>query len=267
MPGAVGMAVAQFAPTSDREANLAVIGRLARVAVARGASLVVLPEYSSAFTDPLGPELVAAGESLDGAFVQGLAALARELRIHLVAGMVEAVDGRRIANTLVAVDPEGALVARYRKLHLYDAFGQTESEWVVPGEIAAPEIFDVGGLLVGLQTCYDLRFPEVSRWLVDAGVDVIAAPAEWVRGPLKEAHWRTLVTARALENTVYLVAADQTPPIGVGASMVVDPMGVEIATLGEVEDVAVAWVSRERIDAAREKNPALSLRRFRVQPL
>ncbi|PPG16940.1 hydrolase, partial [Rathayibacter sp. AY1E8] len=108
---------------------------------------------------------------------------------------------------------------------------------------------------------------EVSRWLVDAGVDVIAAPAEWVRGPLKEAHWRTLVTARALENTVYLVAADQTPPIGVGTSMIVDPMGVETVTLGEVEDVAVAWVSRERIDAARAKNPALALRRFRVLPL
>lgn len=267
MVAAIGMAVAQFAPTIDREQNLAVIARLVRTAAERGASLVVLPEYSSAFTDPLGPDIVAAGEALDGPFVQGLAALAHEHRLHLVAGMVEAVDGRRIANTLVALDPSGSLVARYRKLHLYDAFGQTESEWVAPGEITAPETFDVGNLVVGLQTCYDLRFPEVSRWLVDAGVDVIAAPAEWVRGPLKEAHWRTLVTARALENTVYLLAADQTPPIGVGTSMVVDPMGVEIVTLGEVEDVAVAWVSRHRIQRARAQNPALALRRFRVQPL
>lgn len=267
MSGAVGMAVAQFAPTADREQNLSTIARLVRIAAERGASLVVLPEYSSVFTDPLGPDIVAAGEALDGPFVQGLAALARERRVHLVAGMVEAVDGRRIANTLVALDPSGALVARYRKLHLYDAFGQTESEWVAPGVITAPETFDVGGLVVGLQTCYDLRFPEVSRWLVDAGVDVIAAPAEWVRGPLKEAHWRTLVTARALENTVYLLAADQTPPIGVGTSMVVDPMGVEIVTLGDVDDVAVAWVSRDRIEQVRAKNPALALRRFRVQPL
>jgi predicted amidohydrolase len=266
MTDAVGMAVAQFAPSADRDANLATIGRLARTAASRGARLVVVPEYSSAFSDPLGPELVAAGEDLDGPFVRGLGALARELGVHVVAGMVEAVDGRRVANTLIAVDPSGSLVARYRKLHLYDAFGQRESDWVAPGEIVPPETFEVDGLVVGLQTCYDLRFPEVSRWLVDAGVDVIAAPAEWVRGPLKEAHWRTLVTARALENTVYVVAADQTPPIGVGTSMIVDPMGVEIATLGEVEDVAVAWVSRERIDRAREKNPALQLRRFRVVP-
>ncbi|MCJ1685098.1 carbon-nitrogen hydrolase family protein [Rathayibacter sp. VKM Ac-2928] len=265
---AVGFAVAQFAPTDDRAANLAVIRRLAAVAAQRGASVVVLPEYSSFFVDPLGPELVAAGEALDGPFVQGLGEIARKLGVHLVAGMVESVDdGERIANTLVAVEPGGAVVATYRKLHLYDAFGQTESDWVAPGEIGVPQTFEVGGLVVGLQTCYDLRFPEVTRWLVDAGADVVAAPAEWVRGPLKEAHWRTLVTARALENTIYLVAADQTPPIGVGTSMIVDPMGVEIATLGEVEDVAVAWLSQERIAAAREKNPALALRRFEVRPV
>ncbi|SMH46834.1 Predicted amidohydrolase [Rathayibacter oskolensis] len=264
---AVGFAVAQFAPTADREANLASIRRLAALASERGAGVVVFPEYSSFFTDPLGPELVAAGEALDGPFARGLGGVARDLGVHLVAGMVESVDDGRIANTLIAVDPAGSLVAHYRKLHLYDAFGQKESEWVAAGEIAAPQTFRVGELVVGLQTCYDLRFPEVTRWLVDAGADVVAAPAEWVRGPLKEAHWRTLVTARALENTIYLVAADQTPPIGVGSSMIVDPMGVEIATLGEAEDVAVAWLSRERIDASRAKNPALSLRRFRVQPL
>ncbi|OOB89419.1 hydrolase [Rathayibacter sp. VKM Ac-2630] len=266
--GGIGFAVAQFAPVADRDANLATIRRLVEVAVQRGARVVVLPEYSSSFADPLGPGTLAAGEPLDGAFVQGVGAIARELDVFVVAGMVEAIEGeRRVANTLVAVDPAGALVAHYRKLHLYDAFGQTESEWIAPGEIGVPETFAVGDLVVGLQTCYDLRFPEVTRWLVDAGADVVAAPAEWVRGPLKEAHWRTLVTARALENTIYLVAADQTPPIGVGNSMIVDPMGVEIATLGEAEDVAVAWLSRERIDAARAKNPALALRRFAIRPL
>jgi predicted amidohydrolase len=87
-----------------------------------------------------------------------------------------------------------------------------------------------------------------------------------VRGPLKEHHWRTLVTARALENTVYIAAADHAPPIGVGNSMVVDPMGVELVTIGEATDVAVAWVSAERIRAVRALNPALALRRFRVDP-
>jgi predicted amidohydrolase len=87
-----------------------------------------------------------------------------------------------------------------------------------------------------------------------------------VRGPLKEQHWRTLVTARALENTIYIAAADHAPPVGVGNSMVVDPMGVELVTVGETTDVAVAWVSAERISAVRRVNPALALRRFGVVP-
>jgi predicted amidohydrolase len=138
---------------------------------------------------------------------------------------------------------------------------------VQAGPIEEPETFHVGGLTVGLQTCYDVRFPEVTRRLVDAGADLVLVPAEWVRGPLKEHHWRTLVTARAIENTIYVAAADHAPPIGIGNSMVVDPMGVEIAAIGEITDVAVAWVSAERIATVREVNPALALRRFGVVPL
>jgi deaminated glutathione amidase len=92
----------------------------------------------------------------------------------------------------------------------------------------------------------------------------VLVPSEWVRGPLKEQHWRTLITARALENTLYVAAADHTPPIGVGNSMIVDPMGVEIATLGEVADVAVASISPTRVEQVRVLNPALALRRFTV---
>src|SRR5690606_31923676 len=138
------------------------------------------------------------------------------------------------------------------------------SDWVVAGAIEAPETFALGGLTVGLQTCYDVRFPEVTRRLVDTGADLVLLPSEWVRGPLKEHHWRTLATARALENTVYVAAADQAPPVGAGNSMIVDPMGVELATIGENTDVALAWVSPERIQNVRAVNPALALRRFDV---
>ncbi|MCI2959171.1 carbon-nitrogen hydrolase family protein [Agromyces atrinae] len=263
---ALAIAVAQFAPTADRDENLSTIGALARRAAERGASLVVFPEYSSRFTPEPGPLWLEHAESLDGPFVTALSSLADEIGVHLVAGFVEKADGERVSNTLVAIAPERGVVATYRKLHLYDAFGQKESEWVLPGDIDEPEMFDVDGLRIGLQTCYDVRFPEVTRRLVDAGADVVCIPAEWVRGPLKEHHWRTLVTARALENTIFVAAADHTPPIGVGTSLIVDPMGVELAALGEAEDVALAWVSRERIDAVRRVNPALALRRFAVVP-
>ena len=204
---------------------------------------------------------------MHGPFVAGVAAIAKVLGVHIVAGMLERTeDPNRFSNTLVAVDHSGEVVARYRKVHLYDAFGERESEFVAPGEITAPETFHAAGLTVGLQTCYDIRFPEVSRRLVDAGVDLIAVPSEWVRGPLKEHHWRTLLTARAIENTVYVAAADHAPPIGAGNSMIVDPMGVELVTIGEVTDVAVGWVSPDRVASVRERNPALALRRFAVVP-
>lgn len=259
------IAVAQFAPVDDSVANLESVRGLTQQAVHRGATLVVFPEYTSWFHAEMGHHWVAAAESLDGPFVAGLGDLAREFGIHLVAGIVErTADQDRVSNTLVAVGPTSAVVAVYRKVHLYDAFGAKESEWIRPGEIVAPELFSWEGFTVGLQTCYDVRFPEVSRQLVDAGADLLLVPAEWVRGPLKEAHWRTLVTARALENTVFVAAADHTPPVGVGNSMVVDPMGVELVTLGELQGVGVAEVTPDRIDSVRRVNPALALRRFTV---
>jgi predicted amidohydrolase len=265
--GAVAIAVAQFAPGDDTADNLERMSRLAGDAANRGALLVVFPEYSSYFTPTMDASWAEHAQGLHGPFVRALAELATELGIHVVAGLVERIQGEtRVANTLVALDPNGELVAYYRTVHLYDAFGQRESEWIVPGPVEAPQTFVFGGFTVGLQTCYDLRFPEVTRQLVDAGADLVLVPSEWVRGPLKEAHWRTLATARAIENTVYLAAADHAPPIGVGNSLIVDPMGVEVAGLGEEVGTAVAWITPARVSEVRRINPALQLRRFAVVP-
>ncbi|MDR6865484.1 putative amidohydrolase [Microbacterium resistens] len=266
------VAVCQFAPTADRPRNLARIAELTASAVGRGARVLVFPEYASFFVDPMDASLAANAETLDGPFVQGLRALAVAHEVTIVAGVVERVDAEersgasaRVHNTVVAVDGTGVR-ARYRKQHLYDAFGQTESDWIAPGETGAAETFEVDGLRFGLMTCYDLRFPEVARTLVDAGVDVIVAPAEWVRGPLKEHHWTTLLAARAIENTVYLVAADHPTPIGVGHSSVVDPQGVTVAGVGTGEGIAIAELDRAAVTRVREINPVLRLRRYDVIP-
>ena len=204
----VAVAVAQFAPTADAHANLELIDGLVARARARGARLVLFPEYSSYFVDPSTSRSRSNAEDIDGAFVAGLTALAARHGVHIVAGLLErGADGERVRNTVVAVDGSG-LLAHYRKLHLYDAFGQRESDWVEAGPVEEPQTFEVDGLTFGLMTCYDLRFPEVARLLADAGVDVALVPAEWVRGPLKEHHWRTLLHARAIENTMYVAAAD-----------------------------------------------------------
>lgn len=281
------VAVAQFAPTDDREANRRQIAELVGAAEARGATLVVLPEYSAYFHKEFGPHWAEAAEPLDGPFVTALAELAARHDVTVVAGLAERVsaglagtdqagtdqavadpigEDQRFSNTIVAVSPGGSVVATYRKMHLYDAFGQRESDWIVPGDLDQDPFFDLDGLRVGVQTCYDLRFPEVTRRLVDGGADLVLLPSEWVRGPLKEHHWRTLVTARAIENTVYVAAADHAPPIGAGNSLIVDPMGVALAGVGESTDVAVTVISRQRVEEVRAVNPALQLRRFRVEP-
>ncbi|WP_194398052.1 carbon-nitrogen hydrolase family protein [Microbacterium atlanticum] len=266
MTEALGVGVAQFAPTADATANREAIAQLAATAAGRGARVVVFPEYSSYFVDPFDESLAHNAEELDGAFVTELRRIASRHDILVVAGLLErASDRERVRNTVVAVDAKG-LQAHYRKLHLYDAFGQRESDWVEAGDPAEPQTFGCGGLTFGLMTCYDLRFPEVGRVLVDAGAEVFAVPAEWVRGPLKEHHWRTLLHARAIENTVFVAAADHPPPLGVGHSLIVDPQGMEVAAVGTSTDVAVAHLDIGAIERVRRVNPALRLRRFGVSP-
>src|SRR5699024_4931583 len=128
-------------------------------------------------------------------------------------------------------------------VHLYDAFGYKESSHVLAADPSEPQIMSVGDLTVGMQTCYDLRFPEVSRTLINAGADVLALPAEWVPGPLKEYHWNTLIRARAIENTVYVLASDQNAPTGVGNSAIIDPMGIALSSIGDGQGHAIADIS------------------------
>ncbi|MFI6574335.1 carbon-nitrogen hydrolase family protein [Nocardiopsis sp. NPDC050513] len=276
----VRVAVAQFAPGQDKAENARSVAELAARGAAEGADVVLLPEYAM-FTAPrTDHRYVKAAEPLGGPFLEAAADTARSEGVHLVLGVNETVGGTggpdgavepdaggatHFANTLVALGPDGGRVALYRKIHLYDAFGVRESDVVRPGPIETPETFTVDGVVFGLQTCYDLRFPEVTRRIADAGAHVLLLAAQWVPGPLKEDHWRTLARARAIENTVYVAAAGQSGPTGAGNSMVVDPMGTTVAALGEHPfAVASAEVSAARVEEVRAVNPALSLRRFAV---
>jgi len=262
---AVVVAVCQFAPGADTAVNRQRAAEFMAQAAGRGAQVVVLPEYSNYFVTPMDETLSAHAESLDGDFVGMLQQQAAEHGVVVVAGMIEQADAGRVRNTVVAVSDAG-IQATYRKQHLYDAFGQTESDWIEPGEIGDAAVFDVDGLRFGLMTCYDLRFPEVARTLVDAGADALVVPAEWVRGPLKEHHWKTLLLARAIENTTFVIAADHAGPIGVGLSQVIDPQGVVLAGVSSGEGIAVASLDQALITRTRETNPALQLRRYRVTP-
>ncbi|MDX6284804.1 MAG: deaminated glutathione amidase [Frankiales bacterium] len=253
----------QFASGADKAANLARVAELVGQAADRGAQLIVAPEASMhAFGQP-GDEVAPAAEALDGAFVTGLSETARKYSVTVVAGMFETVEGdtTRAYNTVVAVGPDGELIGRYRKVHLFDALGHMESDQLAKAPIELLT-FPCGEFTVGVMTCYDLRFPELARSLVEHGVTCLAVPSAWVAGPMKEEQWSVLVRARAIENTTYVVAADQAAPEYSGHSMVADPYGVSLAQLGEGEGVAVAQVSGERLSDVRRRMPSLEHRRL-----
>jgi predicted amidohydrolase len=261
----VRVAVAQFAPGADVSANLDDVRALIAEAAAQGAELVVLPEYASFFEHRMGPRFAEHAQPIEGPFAGGVQEAAAAAGVVAVFGLVERAEGERFRNTVVAVSADG-VIATYRKTHLYDAFGADESTWVEAGALEPPQTFLVGDLRVGLQTCYDLRFPEVTRVLADADVDLVLVPADWVPGPGKVHHWRTLLTARAIENTAFVAAAGQIPPDGVGTSLILDPAGATLAELGEEPGIAIADLDPARIQEVRAANPALRLRRYTVLP-
>ncbi len=265
------VAVVQFAAGDDKPANIAAVRRLVEQAAADGARLVVAPE--AAMHDfgrpetPLGP----VAEPLDGPFVSALRDQARRSSVTVVAGMFERADDRdptdRVYNTVVAVGPDGALLGRYRKQHLFDSLGWVESQRLCAGAPRDRLVVACEGLTVGVMTCYDLRFPELARALADDGATLLAVPSAWVAGPLKEDQWTTLVRARAIENVLYVAAADQSPPTYAGRAMVVDPFGVVVASTAERDGIALADADPERVRQCRERMPSLEHRRWQVRPL
>lgn len=226
-----------------------------------GADLVVLPEYASRF-DPRGVGREHA-EALDGSFVTALREVAAETGTAVLAGTVVPAEERAV-NLVVAIDPDGGVRGTYAKVHLYDAFGQRESDRLVAGDPAtAPLVVDVGGLRVGVMTCYDLRFPESARRLVDAGATFLAVPAAWAAGPHKGDQWETLLRARAIESCAYVLGAARQGPGVAGDNLVVDPLGVVLARSAAA---AVADVTAETVGLVRERNPSLENRRYGVVP-
>ncbi|MDO8106849.1 nitrilase-related carbon-nitrogen hydrolase [Isoptericola sp. b441] len=254
-----------LAAVRDAAANREVVRAALAEARGAGARLVVLPEYAAAF-DPRGVGRDLA-EPLDGPFTAALAEAGAGMTVLagtvLPGGAEPGGDGRGV-NTVVAVR-DGTVVGSYAKVHLYDAFGRRESDRLVPGPAdAAPLVVDVDGLGVGVLTCYDLRFPESARRVVDAGADVLAVPAAWASGPGKADQWLTLLRARAIENVAYVLGVAMRGPGVTGDLVVVDPAGVVVAR--SARGVLDAELDRAVVTEARRINPSLENRRYRVVP-
>ena len=261
------VACVQLNAGPEKAANLEQAETLVARAAAGGADLVVLPEKWNAWG---GPEVLrAAAEPLEGGeTTAAMAGWARRHGITLVGGsFTESRAGKeKLSNTCPVFDPDGALVAVYRKIHMFDVEvgGQVyrESETEEPGE----EIVacDVEGWQLGLTTCYDVRFPELYRILALGGAVLVTIPAAFTLFTGKD-HWELLVRARAVENQLYVAAANQWGPHGngkasFGRSMIVDPWGVVLATAPDEDTVISAELDRTRLERIRQSLPALANR-------
>ncbi|MGH3353204.1 MAG: carbon-nitrogen hydrolase family protein [Nocardioides sp.] len=250
------ISLVQHASGLEPDANRALLAEL----TPQDSDLVVFPEvFARDFGKP-GSDLSPYAEGQDGAFGTEVTRVAEERGTTVVAGMLETSgdSAGRPFNTLLV---RGGTEAAYRKIHLYDSFGYKESDALVAGGIE-PVVVDIDGVPTGLMTCYDLRFPELARGLVDQGAELIVLPAAWVAGPRKVDHWRTLVRARAIENTVFIAAAAQSAPRYCGHSMVVDPLGDVLVEAGEGDEVVAATIERDVLEKARRTNPSLVNRRM-----
>lgn len=253
----------QWQPGENPDDNLRDIARHAAVAANAGSTLVVFPEYSHRHLVKPQPAWTEPSESLDGPFVGGLQGIATNHGVTIIAGMIETSDTTKPYNTQVVVDSSGVIAAS-RKIHLYDAFSITESDLFSPSPTTRPQVFVRDELTVGVQTCYDLRFPEVTRQLVDAGAEVVIVPAQWVPGPHKVDQWVTLAKARAIEAQVWVVAADHPAPTGVGASLIVSPRGEVIGQAGDTEAYLHHLLDGDLVAEVRTQNPMAASRRFQV---
>lgn len=262
---ALRAAVVQMTSSADRAENRATAGALVARAARMGARLVVLPERWAHID---GPRTLQGAEALEGPSLSAAREWAREFGIHLLAGSIaEGAEADRAFNTSVLIDPAGALAAVYRKIHLFDVEvggrEYRESAQTAPG--SEPVTGEVDGHVVGMSVCYDLRFPELYRALVDRGAQVLAVPAAFTAATGRD-HWEPLLRARAIENQCYVVAAGQ---FGVhadggtshGHSMIVDPWGAVIAEIPEGEGVAIADIDFGFLEAIRARLPALEHRR------
>ena len=263
------IALLQIASGGNKMENLAMITPLVRDAAAEGATLIVLPEGASqAFEQG---RLDTQAEELDGPFATGLRKLADELRVTIVAGMFRPADTKeinRVYNT--ALITGGGVHTGYDKIHTYDTFNYKESDTVCPGEDLVTFVHD--GTMVGVATCFDIRFPEQFQQLAARGAQVVVVPTSWADGNSKVEQWRTLTAARALDAGVFIAAAGQarphheaevgqpSGPTGVGHSAVVSPTGVRLAEAGYGPETLIVEIDPSDAAAARKELPLAEMR-------
>ena len=262
-------AVVQVTGTTDVERNESTAVALIEAAAADGAQFIALPE-NWFFIGPL-DDKVHLAEPLDGPRVVRMAGHARRLGVHLLLGSIAELGPTpsQCYNTSVLLGPDGATLATYRKIHLFDvdipggAVFQ-ESATVAPGVV--PVTATTPLCTFGLTVCYDLRFPALYARLVDDGAQVLLVPSAFTEFTGKD-HWEVLLRARAIESTSWVLAPNHSGRhspgrASYGRSMIIDPWGTVVAVCSDGEGFAIARVDLDRLATVRQQLPSLRHRRI-----
>jgi predicted amidohydrolase len=266
------VAAVQLNSTPDLARNLERAREFVIQAKDRGADLVALPEHFAY----LGPEdrNPPSAQPLDGPLVRDFGALARDLGVYVLLGSFPEITDPNSPphNTSVLLGRDGAILAAYRKIHLFDvdlAGGPTyqESNCICPGEEVVATALPGTPFTAGLAICYDLRFPELFRSLSAKGADLIFLPAAFTLATGRD-HWEVLVRARAIENQAYIIAPAQwgrhSPGRrSYGRSLIVDPWGTILAQAPDTEGLILAELDHARLARLRREMPCLEHRRLR----
>jgi predicted amidohydrolase len=268
MADKIRVACVQLTSGREKAANLEKAEKLVAQAAATGADVVGLPEKWNVIGPP--DVLRETAETIEnGESIEAMRSWAITYGITLVGGSItERREGReKLSNTCLVFDPEGELVATYRKIHLFDVevggLTYRESEAEEHGE--EPVVAEVEGWPVGLTICYDLRFPELYRVLALEGALLATVPAHFTLYTGKD-HWHLLLRARAVENGFYVAAPAQVGETGIGRpsygrSLIVDPWGTVLAQAPDEETVISAELDRAWLEEVRRRLPSLSQRR------
>jgi predicted amidohydrolase len=262
-------ALVQMKSSVDKNKNLSYSLKLISRAAQKKAQLICFPEFQMAYSPAeQKPEtLHEIAEKINGDFVSALSNSAKKNKINVVATIYEIINtnkqNQKVFDTAVIINERGKIQSVYRKIHLYDALGFKESKKLLAGNIIEkPTRTSVGNL--GLQICYDMRFPEISRILTVNGANILVSPSAWVAGFMKQEHWEIMLKSRAIENGVYVIAPNQLGNIYCGHSMVIEPFGATLIDMGITEGMEILDIDNSRIDTVRRTLPLLRNRRTDV---
>lgn len=262
----IKIALIQMKVEDNKELNLKTAEKFIKEAVKNGARLVVLPEmFNTPYDNNFFPKFA---EEYPGETTEFLKDIAKKLNVTIVGGSIPEKDGGDIYNTSYVFSEKGELIAKHRKIHLFDIAVEGGAKFKESDTLTAGEnltTFDVDGMKFGLIICYDIRFPELSRNLALEKADAIIIPAAFnmTTGP---AHWHLNARARALDNQVYTLLCSQSRNengsyIAYGHSLVSSPWGNIASELQTEEGILYSYLDKDYIEKVRKELPLLKHRR------